>query len=374
MHFIKKSFFDKVIFGKNLIGRGIREIIDEMGIKLLFKVVSIIIAVSVVTAFAGAEVLKAPVKTVSINDDGSIVILKTKGETIEEALQQNGINVKKEDYVYPSGEQKLISWKNNEILIKRATPVSIYVDGKEEQILTQMNTVKGVLEANQIAFSESDLLEGANIEDTVFPGMKFRIIRIKEDLITEKEAISFKVEKRPSQRMEQGVEKTVRDGKEGVKEYLYRVVYEDGEIKTKELVKESIAMVPIDKVVEYGTIATGTTSRGEKFRYKKVIDARATAYTASFKDTGKNPDHPYFGITYTGVKVKKGIIAVDPKVIPLGSRVYIEGIGKTPDYGYALAADIGGGVKGNMVDLYMDTQKEADNWGIRKVKVYILAD
>ena len=62
---------------------------------------------------------------------------------------------------------------------------------------------------------------------------------------------------------------------------------------------------------------------------------RATAYTSSFKDTGENPGHPEFGITYTGIKAKKGIIAVDPNVIPLGTRVYVECSGNIPDYGFA---------------------------------------
>ena len=155
---------------------------------------------------------------------------------------------------------------------------------------------------------------------------------------------------------------------------MYRVVYEDGVLVTKELVQESVVSAPINKIIEYGTVAQYTTARGETFRYSKVLNMRATAYTSSYKDTGKTPDHPAFGITYTGIKARRGIIAVDPKVIPLGTRVYVEGVGKTPDYGYALAADIGGAIKGDLIDLYFETQEEADNWGLRKVRVYILSE
>ena len=98
----------------------------------------------------------------------------------------------------------------------------------------------------------------------------------------------------------------------------------------------------------------------------------ATAYTASFEDTGKHPDHPEFGITYTGMRAREGIIAVDPKVIPLYTKVYVDVLGSTKDYGFAIAGDIGSGVKGKQVDLYLDTQEAVNKWGRKKVKVYIL--
>ena len=124
--------------------------------------------------------------------------------------------------------------------------------------------------------------------------------------------------------------------------------------------------------MELGTVLKHSTSRGDVLRYSKVMEMKATAYTASLSDTGKAPGHPLFGITATGTKVREGVIAVDPKVIPLHTRVYIEIPGNTPDYGYAVAEDVGGAIKGNRVDLYYDSQSQADRFGVRKVKVYIL--
>ncbi|NLC68800.1 MAG: DUF348 domain-containing protein, partial [Clostridiaceae bacterium] len=256
----------------------------------------------------------------------------------------------------------------------RAVPVYISVDGAVLEILTHSITVEDVLNENNIKIDDDDRIEGAVLEDRVFRGMCINIVRVEENLIIESEPISYKVEKRPNQRLDQGVERKVREGKEGIRELLYRVVYEDGVLKTKELVKETIATAPVNELIEYGTIAAYTTSRGETFRYSKVLDMRATSYTSSFKDTGKNPDHPQFGITYTGIKARRGIIAVDPKVIPLGTRVYVECLGNTPDYGFALAADIGGAIKGDLIDLYFETQEEVDKWGLKKVRVYILAE
>ena len=152
------------------------------------------------------------------------------------------------------------------------------------------------------------------------------------------------------------------------------VEHEDGKEVKRLLVGNKLVVTPEDRIVEYGTIPIYTTSRGENFRYKKVLEMKATAYTASYEDTGKTPDHPYFGITYTGMKVRKGVVAVDPKVIPLGTKLYVEGIGNVPDYGYAIAADIGSAVKGNIIDLYMEDRKAVERWGVQKVKVYILYD
>lgn len=94
----------------------------------------------------------------------------------------------------------------------------------------------------------------------------------------------------------------------------------------------------------------------------KELTVTATAYTANCEGCT--------GVTYTGVDLKKQpnvkVIAVDPKVIPLGSEVYVEG------YGYATAADIGSAIKGNRIDVYVPTEKEALNWGRRSVKVTII--
>lgn len=102
---------------------------------------------------------------------------------------------------------------------------------------------------------------------------------------------------------------------------------------------------------------------------KKVI---ATGYTAGVESTGKSPGHPEYGITYSGVKVKRDLystIAADLNVFPLGTILYI------PDYGYGVVADIGGAIKGNKIDLYFNTVEEVYNqWGKREVDVYVIQE
>ncbi|HMM21141.1 MAG TPA: 3D domain-containing protein [Selenomonadales bacterium] len=97
------------------------------------------------------------------------------------------------------------------------------------------------------------------------------------------------------------------------------------------------------------------------FEYHKVIDMTATAYAPGMLDNGRWNDR-----TYLGGSVRKGVVAVDPAVIPLGTKVWIEG------YGAAVAEDMGSAIKGDRIDLAFDSRQEAINYGMKPVKVYIL--
>jgi 3D (Asp-Asp-Asp) domain-containing protein len=96
----------------------------------------------------------------------------------------------------------------------------------------------------------------------------------------------------------------------------------------------------------------------------------ATGYTAGYESTGKHPDDPQFGITYSGVKVKRDLystVAADISVFPIGTILFI------PGYGYGVVADTGGAIKGNKVDLYFETVKDVyEKWGKKTLKVFVI--
>lgn len=128
------------------------------------------------------------------------------------------------------------------------------------------------------------------------------------------------------------------------------------------------------KAVKYKTLAEDNPPT----EYLKVVEANATAYCLCKKCCGKNPDHPAYGYTRSGIKIEVGtgikVIAVDPNVIPLNSKVYVEGLNGAWDYGHAIAADTGSAIKNLKIDLYMDTHEEALQWGRKKVNVYVLGE
>lgn len=337
-----------------------------------YKELAIVLIAIVVSISVGVVVFLNLKKEVLINDDGRQIMIKTMKTTLRDVLDQSGIKIGEYDYISLPLDAKLQKMKVNKVDIKRAIQVNIVADGVKTTVMTCKDTVEEVLKDSPVKLSELDKLDGVSPGDKIYKDMEIKVIRVKENYITESISIPYNVITKENNRMDKGKSRVVREGKEGVRQKVYRVVFEDGKEVLREMVKDVVALAPVNKIVEFGTVLNFTTSRGEIVRYKKVLDMRATAYTASFKDTGKHPGDPGFGITYTGMKARKGVIAVDPKVIPLGARVYIEGVGSVPDYGFAVAADIGSAVKGNKIDLYFDDQKTVDRWGIKKVRVYIL--
>lgn len=128
---------------------------------------------------------------------------------------------------------------------------------------------------------------------------------------------------------------------------------EEAGLAVVEVVEETPQVVEQEPVLSFHERLEYQVSRGEI----RAIQVTATAYTASEDEGGE--------VTATGKYAERGMIAVDPRVIPLGARVYVEG------YGYATAEDTGSAIKGHKIDLVMDSKSEAYAWGRKSVKVYI---
>ena len=139
---------------------------------------------------------------------------------------------------------------------------------------------------------------------------------------------------------------------------------------------------PVEEPVEQAVINEenkfSLDENGVPTNYVKYIDCTATAYCLCQKCTGKTPGSPGYGRTASGHVIIPGnnekIIAVDSRMIPLGTNVYVQGLNGVASYGFALAADKGGAIKNNRIDLYMDSHADCLKWGRRQVRVYILPD
>ena len=159
-----------------------------------------------------------------------------------------------------------------------------------------------------------------------------------------------KVIVQPSNTVARGRSAVLSSGAPTIKQQTWQIKKVDGKVVERKLIKEQIVQQGRDKVVALGQ----GTYRGEAQEILMV----ATAYSAEEPGIGTR--------TAMGTRVRYGVVAVDPKVIPLGTKLYIEG------YGYAVAEDVGGKIKGNRIDVYFNTVKECYQWGRRVVKVYVL--
>lgn len=155
------------------------------------------------------------------------------------------------------------------------------------------------------------------------------------------------------------VEKKGRDGRAIQTRKLH---YVDGKLVDTEIVSTKVKKKAIKRVVVKGAAKVKKLNRGKSSR-PAVYVFEATAYT-----TGGSVGT----VTASGRPAKVGHVAVDPRVIPLGTKLYIESMDGTKSYGYAIAADTGGAIKGRIVDLYFNTYRECIQFGRRNVRVYVL--
>lgn len=148
------------------------------------------------------------------------------------------------------------------------------------------------------------------------------------------------------------------------------------ETKIEEKKEKTIVKEKIDEETAQTEHKEPATEETPPTEYKEVIEVKATAYCLCKKCCGKSETHPEYGVTASGLKIVPGtnmkVIAVDPNLVPLGAKVYVEGLNGAADYGYAIAADTGSAIKNKKIDLYMDTHAASLKWGVKNVKVYII--
>jgi 3D (Asp-Asp-Asp) domain-containing protein len=178
--------------------------------------------------------------------------------------------------------------------------------------------------------------------------------------VVQREPIPYPTLRKPTSQLRSGANRTVHEGLNGEKEVVYRVYSRtDGVELRREVESTRIIKKPIPEVIEEGR-SVQLSSRGY-FSGRNVVVMNATMY---------DPYHDgssFHGRTYSGLLGGYGVVAVDPRFIPIGTRLYIEG------YGYAIAADTGGAIKGNRIDLAIDSRHDVH--GIKdmhRLRVHIL--
>ncbi|MBE7014775.1 MAG: DUF348 domain-containing protein [Ruminococcaceae bacterium] len=327
-------------------------------LKSCFSLKSLIICslALVMSVSAIALMLNLTKYEITVSDDGVVKQAFVYSKTVEDALKEAGIKVSEFDELSLDLNADLKEIKHIEI--KRAKEITLSVNGNDEKIFTTLTTVSDVLSKTGVAIAD-DMLLVTPRDAVITDGMKIEVIKKVYEEITEVESVPFETTRKANYNLASGNTRVSKQGVNGEKTLTYRVVKHNGEIVEKELVSEKITKKPVNKVLEYGVIASVQTSRSGEIRSSRVIECRATAYCLK-------------GRTASGMKSQRGVVAVDPSVIPLGTKLYIESSNGNFTYGYAVAGDTGGSIKGNRIDLYMDTKSECLQFGVRNVKVYIL--
>ncbi len=286
-----------------------------------------------------------------IRVDGKVVEHKTLRRSLGEALAEAGVKVGPRDLVSPDPATPVK--RGLEVTVHRAVPVRVLADGRTRVVLTPPAPVESILKMANITLGQQDRVS-LPLDFIVRQGTVIRVTRIVEKILREKYTLPAAVERRADPALERGRVRLVSPGRAGEGERIVRVTFADGREIKRTVLQERVLRPAQNRIVACGTL--GTVARGGSvMRFQRVLEAHATAYS------------PRAGsYTATGHPVGYGVAAVDPRVIPLGTRLYVEG------YGFARALDVGSAIKGNRIDLFFESEEECRRWGRRLVKVYIL--
>jgi uncharacterized protein YabE (DUF348 family) len=372
------------------------------------------IALSTMTGYASYEWTK---ETVTLNLNGKEQQVRTHAKTVAEILEDYDIQLHSEDYLYPSANTKVVD--NLKITWEASKPIQLVVDGKEKKLRTTAKTIKDLLKAERIEIREHDeispninepIKENMKITiqkafpvvindggkeqrvwststtvadflakqhitlnelDRIQPGLnetvkentKIQIVRVEKVTDVVEEPVNYAIVTKRDAQLAKGQQKVISQGEKGLVSKQYEVILENGKEVSRKLIKTETIKPSRDRIVAFGTkiVQKPLASRGNE-RITQEFYVTATAYTAYCGGCS--------GKTKTGINLRSNpnakVIAVDPRIIPLGSKVYVEG------YGYAIAADTGAAVSGYKIDVFFPKASTAFKWGTKRVKIRII--
>ncbi len=252
--------------------------------------------------------------------------------------------------------------RDDAVQAQRPGTVAVIVrsNGTERQVRTAQTTVSGALKDAGVMVDPLDKVTPP-LHTRPTEGMVIKVVKVTNVLEAEKQILAFDSLKTFTNSLKMGEVKQTSSGTPGEKLIRYLVTYEDGKPVKKTPIGSDVVRKPVDRVVAIGSRGQ-YTSRGAHHT-RKILKMYASAYEPGPRSCGKYAS----GRTACGLKAGYGVAAVDPKVIPLGTKLYIEG------YGYAIAGDRGRAIKGNRIDLGFKTVKEALTFGRRWVVVHVLS-
>lgn len=366
-----------------------------------------LIVVAVLAAAVGALLSQTVFAQTSyiITDGDRVTVHRSYSSDPYEVLTEAGIELEEED-TYETGYADGM----NQITVRRMQMVTVINRGAQSVIGTYGETTGSLLARMGITPGTGDTLSCSS-ETQTYDGMTVELVHTETRIEEEDTTVPYPVNYYEDPDLEPGAEIVLVAGQNGLTHVKSEVTYRNGKEVSRVIVQETVKTKPVTQLVIRGVDRTimeqpadpepaeqaapaassGTasgssssgssssggsrydgsaetsgnvimTSSGESYTYVDVMTCSATAYTCE----------GYVGHTYSGTLARVGAIAVDPTVIPLGTKMYVVSNDGQYVYGYCVAEDIGGGIKGNKIDLYFDTYAECWDFGVRMCTVYIL--
>lgn len=341
-----------------------------------FKTILVLAVIAVlslgVILFRGSDII--------LNVDGTEIEIVSYAKTVQELIEEEDI-IKENAYIDLALDREIED--GLEITVKNPKNYTIDVNGLLTPVTSVHKEVEKILEDAGINIGEYDYTF-PELSDSVAPGanIEYFHVDIVEDV--EEEVLPFEKEVKENAKLEKDKVRNIQEGKEGLKKIEIEREYVNGALVKSTVTNEEVVTEPVTHIDEIGTKkpeplpvkasrpAAKQGSQASRGAARGVVTMNASAYDLSFASTGKNPGDRGYGITASGTQVRPGVVSVDPRVIPLGTRLYIESLDGSADYGHAVAEDTGGAIKGNKIDLFFSSRSGALNFGRRNVKVHIL--
>jgi len=335
-----------------------------------------IVLLPVVALLALAIPTAAAKNTYVITDGEEVKVYTTPATDLAEVLEQAGVTLDADD-TYTNVTNDGVS----EITIQRSQAITIYNCGEKMDVTSYGETVQALLDRLSIP-SSGEHVVSVDLSSETYDGMEVRVDYIINTTQTHTEEIPFDINYCYNPDLEEGEEVVMVEGQLGQMQITTEVTYVNGEETNRTITEEYVLTEPKEAIVVIGTgegsanknpadqgapaIGDGViiTADGQVLTYSKTGQFKATAYTHT--DAGCDM------ITATGTTVHWGTVAVDPTVIPYGTRMFIVTNDGKYIYGLSTAEDCGGSIKGNRLDLYFPTDPECWAFGVRDATVYFL--
>jgi 3D (Asp-Asp-Asp) domain-containing protein len=329
--------------------------------RILF-VSCLITACLLLTAF-GLYTQQSVQLTVKLNGVEQDVVSQSK--TVEQLLEELNIKYSTRDHIAPGlhsvlESDMIVTWN-------QANQVTINLYGEAKSVWTNALTVQDFFAEQGIPLRENDVVEpelSTNIKDI----NEVEVTHVRYETVKEEFTVGYQTIRKQDPAMLQGQEKKVAEGSDGKGAHQFNVTFTNGEESNRELVTTLVIEEAKNEVIAVGT--KPSVSRGNYvFAPQRVLEnVIVTAYAAGPDHTGKSPGDPHYGMTRSGTRATEGrTIAVDTNVIPMGTWVYIEGIGLRK------AEDTGGAVKGKKIDVYYESDATAKKFGLKRgYTVYVI--